>query len=296
MTTPDPSPSAAPAALPAALRLGPVTLAVADLARSVDFYTGVLGLAVVAQAGEAASLGAGGVPLLHLRAQAGLRPQPRFSTGLYHVAILLPTRLDLGRVLINLARTRYPLQGFADHLVSEAIYLADPDGNGLELYRDRPRTEWRWRGSQIVMASDPLDVDGIAAEVPDPQAPFTGMPAGTVIGHVHLKVGDVRQGEAFYHGVIGFGVVARLPGALFVSAGGYHHHLGANSWESRGAPRPPADAAGLREFTIVLPDEPALDQLGQRLRAADHAAEQPGTALLVDDPWGNRIRIRAEAA
>lgn len=277
-------------------RIGTVTLAVADLARAVGFYTGVLGLAVLDQGADDATLGAGGAPLLHLRTLAGGQRQPPRTTGLFHVAVLLPTRADLGRVLLNLARTQYPVSGFADHLVSEAIYLDDPDGNGLELYRDRPRETWRWDGSQVRMASDPLDLDSIMAEGGDPHAPFTGMPAGTVIGHMHLRVGDIPQAEAFYSGALGFDVVARWPGALFVSVDGYHHHLGLNTWQSQNAPRPPANAVGLREYELALPDESARAALAARLDAAGIARRQDAADILVDDPWGNTLRLTLPAS
>jgi catechol 2,3-dioxygenase len=179
--------------------------------------------------------------------------------------------------------------------VSEAIYLDDPDGNGLEIYRDRPRSEWTWKDGHVMMAVDPLDIDAIVATVPDPNAPFAGMAEGTRVGHVHLRVGALDQAEAFYHGLLGFDIVARVPGALFVSAGGYHHHIGLNTWQSRGAPRPPADAAGLREFVIVLPEAQARDQLAARLEGAAVPFERQGADLLADDPWGNRLRVAPEA-
>jgi catechol 2,3-dioxygenase len=222
------------------------------------------------------------------------RPQPSFSTGLYHVAILMPTRAELGRVILNLGRTQYPVSGAADHLVSEALYLNDPDGNGLELYRDRPREEWRWNGTEVVMSNAPFDVDGIVGSVDDPDAPFAGMAAGTTVGHVHLRVGDIPAAEAFYVGVMGFDVVSRWTGALFVSAGGYHHHLGLNVWGSRNAPRPPADSVGLREYTLLVPDPPALGSVAGRLDAANISYGRGEGDLRVDDPWGNTIRVAVE--
>jgi catechol 2,3-dioxygenase len=280
--------------LPAELRMGPVTLRVAGLARAVDFYSRVLGLKVLERTTEAASLGAGGQPLMRLEAQPGGQPQPEFSTGLYHVAIRLPSRPDLGRVLLNMARANYPASGFSDHLVSEAVYLNDPDGNGLELYRDRPRAEWPRLDGQIRMATDPLDVEGIIASVPDPDAPFTGMPDGTDIGHVHLRAGDITLAEKFYHDVLGFDVIIKMPSALFVSAGGYHHHLGLNTWQSRNAPPPPANSVGLAEYTIFVPSAEALDPIAQRLDDAAHPYQRADGAIRVDDPWGNHIRIAAE--
>jgi catechol 2,3-dioxygenase len=275
-----------------AAHIGTVTLAVADMSRAVDFYTRVLGLALLDQQGDRAVLGAGSVVLLYLHALSGAQRQPPRTTGLYHAAILLPTRPDLGRVLLNLTHTRYPVSGFADHLVSEAVYLDDPDGNGLELYRDRPREMWVWEdGKQVRMASEPLDFAGILAETGDPDAPFVGMPAGTVIGHIHLRVGDIEQTETFYCGVIGFDVVARWHGALFISAGGYHHHLGLNTWQSQGASRPPENAVGLREFSVVLPDSAAQRAVVDRLDAAGIPHQPAGTDFMVDDPWGNTLRL-----
>ena len=280
--------------LPAETRMGPATLKVANLARAVDFYHRVLGLAVLEQAQTTATLGVGGQPLLRLEAVEGGQRQPDFSTGLYHLAIRLPSRADLGRVLLNLARSQYPLSGFSDHLVSEAVYLNDPDGNGLELYRDRPRTEWPYKNGMIQMATDPLDVEGIIATVPDPDAPFTGMPAGTDIGHVHLRAGDIPTAERFYNQILGFDIVARLPSALFVSAGGYHHHLGLNTWQSRNAPQPPANSVGLGNYTIFVPGAEALDPIAARLDTASIKYERSADELSVDDPWGNHVRIVAE--
>ncbi len=277
-----------------ATHLGPVTLAVSDLHPSVNFYRDVLGLNVLDESPGRTTMGAGSTPILHLQELPGARRQPDHSTGLYHVAILVPSRPDLGRVLLNLARTQYPVGGFADHLVSEAIYLSDPDGNGIEIYRDRPRSEWRWNGTQVAMASDPIDLEAIVATVEDQSAPFEGMPEGTVVGHMHLRVGDIPKAEAFYRNVIGFDVVAKMPSAAFVSAGGYHHHLGMNIWHSRNAPPPPADSVGLREWVIVLPDNDTRDKLIARLNKANVAYEERDSALLVDDPWSNRMRFVTE--
>ncbi len=281
-------------------RMGPVTLAVSNLAKSVDVYTRVLGLKELRRGTNpdgqtVATLGAGSVDLLHLQELPDAKRQPGYSTGLYHVAILVPSRADLGRVILSLAREGYPIGGFGDHFVSEAMYLDDPDGNGLEIYRDRPRSEWQWRGTQVVMGTEPVDVDGVIASVPDPDAPYSGMPEGTTIGHMHLRVGDIPQAQAFYSGIIGFDVVAAMPSALFVSAGRYHHHVGMNIWHSRGAQRPPADSVGLREFTIISPTAEARDQITARLEQAGVSFEQSGADVLVDDPWGNRIRLAIQA-
>lgn len=289
--------TAAKPTLHPAARMGAVTLAVSNLAKSVDFYRNIIGLTRLNEgSSNEAVMGVGKTPLLILQAIRGAVRQPDYSTGLYHVAILVPSRPDLGRFLINLARTQYPVQGFGDHLVSEAIYLADPDGNGLEVYRDRPRDEWQWEGSKVKMATDPVDVEGIVAAVENPAAPFTGMHEGTTIGHMHLRIGDVPQAEAFYSGIIGFDVVATWHSALFVSAGGYHHHLGLNTWHSRNAPPAPANSVGLREYTIILPDSEALAQVVSRLESAGIVVAQQDNDVLVNDPWQNRIRLTTEQA
>lgn len=296
-----PATGAAPhAPLDPTTHMGPVTLAVADLDRSLDFYTRILGMEVLEQEAARATVGAGRLPLLHLVEQIGAQRPPARSTGLYHVAILLPSRADLGRLLLSLARHRYPVGGFGDHGVSEAAYLDDPDGNGLELYRDRPRGEWPYQDGQVIMGTDPVDVDGVLGSVPDPTAPYEGMPVGTVVGHVHLRVGDIPQARAFYSGVLGFDVMFDVGSALFVSAGGYHHHLGMNIWQSRGAAPPPPGSAGLRELVVVLPSAAERDRLTSRLDGAgiaynDEGGDEAGDGdLLVDDPWSNRLRFVVE--
>ena len=272
---------------------GTVHLTISDLARSLDFYQSALGLRVHRQDAGTAALGAGGDDLLELVELPGARPA-RGSTGLYHFAILLPSRLDLARALHRLAETRTPVQGFADHLVSEAIYVPDPDGNGIELYRDRPRDEWIWDGAAVRMATDSLDVDGLLAELQGDEAPYNGMPPGTVMGHVHLHVSDLAAAQQFYCDVLGFDLITRYGGAaLFVSAGGYHHHIGLNTWAGVGAPPPPPDAVGLRYFDIVLPDAPALNDVLARVEEAGLATEPHEGGVLLHDPSRNGVLLRA---
>lgn len=281
-----------PFVLDPATHVGLVSLSVADLARSLRFYGDVLGFAVAERYDGTARLAANGAPLLELVEQPGARPKPPRSTGLYHFAVLLPGRADLGRALRRLAETRWPLQGAADHLVSEALYLADPDGNGIEIYRDRPRAEWPVRGGQVQMATDPLDIDGIVGELAGDSRPWTGLPAATAMGHVHLHVADLKQAEAFYCGVLGFEVMQRgYPGALFVSAGGYHHHLGLNIWAGAGAPPQPAGTAGLRYYTVALPDAVALSKVLDRVRAAGIAVEERSNGWYLRDPSSNGLRL-----
>jgi catechol 2,3-dioxygenase len=274
--------------------LGTVTLAVADAERSVQFYRDLLGFKVLASptpnsASDQIALGTDdNIPLLILQPVPGARPKPRRATGLYHVAILLPTRRDLGVMLRKLVNAGVRL-GASDHLVSEALYLSDPDGNGLEIYRDRPRSEWRWRGDLVEMDTIQLDFEGVLNEPPtEDQA----LPRGTRIGHVHLQVASTEQAKAFYVDVLGFDVVSHFPGALFVSAGGYHHHLGLNTWHSEGAGPAPADSVGLRLFTVILPDAAALAAVRARLDAAGIAYQDSADGLITHDPFQNALRLQ----
>ncbi|PNY79836.1 VOC family protein [Deinococcus koreensis] len=283
-----------PARLPKTLSIGPVELSVSDLQRSVAFYGQALGMTVLEQSGNRATLGQGTTPLLRLRGHPGARPAPASATGLYHFAVLLPSRADLGRWVRHVAALGIRV-GQSDHLVSEAFYLNDPDGHGIEVYRDRPRGEWRWNLDQVQMASEPIDIPGLLAE-PGADQPFTGLPDGTVMGHVHLRVGDVAASERFYRTVLGFDVVARWPGALFVSVGGYHHHLGLNTWQSAGGPPAPEGSARLEGVHLILPAAADVDALAGRLQAAGLAFTQNAGRLDVDDPAGNRLTFTAGAA
>ena len=273
--------------------VGPVHLTVADLDRSEQFYRDVLGFKPLDRHDDLLALTADGVtPLVVLHGRPGARPRPRRSTGLYHFAILVPSRFDLARLLRRLAEQRYPLQGASDHLVSEALYLADPDDNGIEIYRDRPRAEWPREQGQVRMATDPLDLDGILAELGGDDRPWTGLDPRTILGHMHLHVADLQAAQAFYHGLLGFDIVLRFgPSALFVSAGGYHHHIGLNTWAGVGAPSPPPDAAGLRHFAIALPNHAELDRVTDRLRQAGVALERSGEGVLLRDPSRNGVLL-----
>ena len=237
--------------LPDDAHIGRVSLTVRHLERSVAFYRDVLGFRVGKRNSAEAALSADGertVIELHERADAVLRP-PR-CTGLFHFAILVPNRGALGRSLRRLVEQDWPLSGVADHLVSEALYLSDPDGLGIEIYRDRPRETWKRVNGQIAMATDPLDLQSVATE-PGAELPWTGLEAGTVMGHVHLHVPALVEAERLYCGIVGFEPMVRAyPGALFVAAGGYHHHLGLNTWMGEGAPPPPENAVGLRWFSV----------------------------------------------
>jgi len=292
------SPGEHPFSLPSGTAVGPVALTVADLGVSEPFYRDVLGFRPLERTGDGntLALGAAGseAPLLLLTEQPGARPKPARATGLYHFAVLFPDRRDLARALARLLQHRYSLQGASDHWVSEALYLADPDGNGIELYRDRPREAWKHaRDGSVAMATDPLNLEGLLGELRgEEDTAERDLPAGTIIGHVHLHVGDLAAAERFYHGVLGFDVTMRsLPGALFVSAGGYHHHLGLNTWAGVGAPPPPPDAAGLRHFAVRLPDTATLHAVQERLQEAGIATESHASGLLAADPSGNRVLL-----
>ena len=268
--------------LPAQTAMGPVHLTVADRARSLEYYGSAIGLETLAREDGTASLGAGGRELLVLVEEPGARPAPG-HTGLYHFALLVPERVDLARWLAHAAREGIPLVGLSDHFVSEALYLSDPDGHGIEIYADRPREVWEGRVFER-MTTLPLDVDDLLGTLGDPQsASFDGLAPGTVMGHVHFKVRAVEETVAFYGDLLGFELMAQLGRqAAFFGAGGSHHHVGANTWESAGAPPPPPGTAALRHATVVLPDRDALDTI---------AARAGGTE--VRDPSGNLLVLEA---
>lgn len=283
--------------LPAGTRIGRVHLRVADLERSLGFYRELLGFRVLCEGLDSLSLSATGEPpeLILLSERRGARPKPPRTTGLYHFAILLPARRDLARALLRLDQAQWPRHGFADHAVSEAVYLQDPDGNGVEIYADRPREQWRRQNGEILMTTVPLDLDDLLREAGDPPEPWAGAPPGTTIGHVHLRVSDLEAAERFYEETLGFDVVARYyPGARFLSAGGYHHHVAVNVWAGPGAGRPPEDAAGLVDFEILVPGQTAVDRVLDRLR--ERGVEPVGLdgAWRVEDPDGIGIVLRSE--
>jgi catechol 2,3-dioxygenase len=277
---------------------------VADLDRSLRFYCDVFGLQVARRRAATAWLAADGAqPLVVLTEHPGARPKPPRTTGLYHYAVLVPGRTELARVLKHLLERRYPLQGAADHLVSEALYLADPDGNGIEIYADRPREDWPRRDGRLQMATEPLDGEGLLSELNGDSDEWKGMPPQTRVGHIHLHVADLHQARAFYCDALGFELVTGYPpeqaargtpSALFVSAGGYHHHIGLNIWAGVGAPPPPPDSVGLRFYTIRLPDDRELQRTAQRLRASGIELDDGGDAITLHDPSENMIQLTAQ--
>lgn len=283
-----------------ATRLGAVTLRVADLDRAIGFYSGGAGLEVLGRDQDGATLGSRGVASLELRHRPDLGPAPRGSAGLYHTAILYEDRSDLAAALYaSGTATQGTFTGSADHLVSEAFYFEDPEGNGVELYWDRPRDRWRWTDGSVAMDTLPLDPNAfIAQHHTAGGTPTAPMGAATTIGHVHLKVGDIATARDFYVSGLGFDVTTAMgSSALFTSAGGYHHHVGMNVWESRGAGQR-TQALGLERFTVVVPDGAALAEVATRLTAAGHTFEratETGGALVVADPWGTSVAVIAAA-
>jgi catechol 2,3-dioxygenase len=273
--------------------MGRVALVVADLARSLDYYQTRIGLRILDQSSTHASLGVEGRELLWLKAQPGAKPFPaRGRSGLYHYAILVPSRQALGVTLRHLAETRTRMTGASDHGVSEALYLTDPDGHGIEIYHDRPREEWpRQPNGELAMVSDPIDAEGILAA--GEGIGWSEMPAGTVMGHVHLHVSQLRAAEAFYVDEVGFDLIQHFGGqAAFVSAGGYHHHLGMNTWAGVGVPPAPEDTARLLWYEIVLPDQGALEAEFERLRRAEASLEAHEFGWLARDPSHNGVVLR----
>jgi catechol 2,3-dioxygenase len=278
--------------IPPGTSIGTVRLRVADIDALSEFYERVVGLRGVERDGDLARLGPeGGEPLVELMSSPTAPPPPGFSTGLFHMAILVPDRAELARSLRRVVEQGWRLTGASDHLVSEALYLEDPEGNGIEIYRDRPREEWgHAENGELRMATLPLDLDAVMAEGSGDEAP-NGVPAGTTMGHVHLRVADIPAAEGFYSGALGLEVMVRsYPGALFVAAGGYHHHIGLNTWQSEGAPAPPEGALGLDRYELVLPDADERDAAAARVgQTGDPVHTDDG--VLARDPAGNHLLL-----
>jgi catechol 2,3-dioxygenase len=273
--------------------VGPVRLTVADPDRSRAFYERAIGLRELEGGDGVVRLGvAPGRALVELAGRRDAPGRPRRSTGLFHLAILVPGRAELARSLRRVLDAGASFTGASDHLVSEALYLDDPEGNGIEIYRDRPREEWtRDDAGALRMDTLPLDLEGVLAEMPGDAD--EGMPEATMMGHVHLQVRDIPEAEAFYAGVLGFEPTVRAyPGALFVSAGGYHHHLGLNTWGTAGAPAPPPGARGLDRFEILVPGAQGVAAIEGRARAAGGEPEPRDGGILLRDPSGNRVLVR----
>jgi catechol 2,3-dioxygenase len=276
------------------LKMGAVALTVSNLDRSVGYYQNYIGLRVQENSSDSAVLSAGETPLVRLH-QLPNAARSRGMTGLYHFALLLPSRLELAKALSHLVGTQTPISGAADHLVSEAIYLNDPDGHGIEIYRDRPRETWYNQDGQLVGDTLPLDIEGLIGELNGSEPAFEGLPDGTVMGHMHLHVADILEAENFYQGVIGLNKppsTLHMPSASFLGVGGYHHHLAVNTWAGEGAPPPPDTAARMLNYEILFPDSAALDTVLQRLDASYIEPQQTDRGWLVRDPSQNGIILR----
>jgi catechol 2,3-dioxygenase len=275
--------------------MGPVELSVGDLDRSIDYWTTDVGLRVLDRGDGRASLGAD-AELVRFVEEPGARPADG-HTGLFHVALLVPDRPSLARWLAHAARDQVGLEGLSDHAVSEAIYLRDPDRHGIEIYADRPRGQWDGKVMEL-MTTIPLDVESLFGELDDPGSePFDGLPDGTTVGHVHLRVADVASTVEFYRDVMGLDLMAQLgPMAAFLSAGGYHHHVGANTWESRGAPPAGEGFATLRHAAIVLPDAEERDRVAARIADSGQEPQERPDGILVRDPSGNGLVLTTASA
>ncbi|MBA2295012.1 MAG: VOC family protein [Actinobacteria bacterium] len=276
--------------LPAATRLGAIRLRVGDEDALRRFYENTIGLRAVPGDFGLVSLGVDGTPLVELVADPDAPARPPRTTGLFHLALLVPSRSDLARALRRVVDSGWQLTGASDHLVSEALYLADPEGNGIELYRDRPRDEWPRMGETLRMDTLPLDLESLLTEADDAGG---GMADGTSLGHVHLQVGDLAAAETFWVESLGFDVTVRgYPGALFISAGGYHHHLGLNTWAGEGVQEPPPGSRGLVHFELLLPDEQAVEESAARLERVASVECRDG-GVLARDPSGNVVLARS---
>lgn len=283
-------------ALSPQLVLGAPQLAVADLERALVFYRDLLGMQVHSNDGQLAQLGTAKTVLVELVQQKqAIRPAHN-TTGLFHVAFLFPSQRDLARTMIRLFQAGYRVGGASDHLVSQAFYLDDPDGNGIELYCDRPRSEWPMNGKFVAMDTLPLDIEGFFSVLQSDKEPLGAMAEGTSVGHMHLRVSDITTARYFYTEVVGFDLMqANYPGAAFVAVNGYHHHLGMNEWQSRGASPAPANAVGLRFSRFSLPSQAELDALQQRLNEAKYPTEQQAGELYFSDPAGNQWHVSVAA-
>ncbi|MEH7123384.1 VOC family protein [Bacillus sp. JJ1773] len=268
--------------------VGEVNLKVKDLQASIHFYQNLMGFKILEETSHKAVLTTDGkTPLVTLEQPADVVPKTGRTSGLYHYAILLPTRADLSVFLRHLLQTGYRF-GAADHYVSEALYLNDPDGNGIEVYRDRPSDEWNWKNGLVDMATEQLDGEGILAES---NAEWTGLPADTLMGHIHLHVADLHQAEEFYTKGLGFQTVSYYPQAVFLSTGGYHHHIAINTWQGVGAPTPPENSVGLKWYTLVFPNETARDNVVAQLKGIGASFKEEEDYYVTSDPAGNRIRL-----
>ena len=273
------------------MRVGMVTLRVRNLDLVTDYYRDVIGLTVMARSVMGALLGAGGVRLLNLQRRESAPREARNAAGLYHTAFLMPTRKDLARWLVHAAANKVPLSGFADHLVSESVYLDDPEGNGIEVYADRAPDTWKWENGSVAMATDQLDFDSLLALTDTRTTKYAKAPDDLRIGHMHLRVGDLAQADRFYGGTIGLDPTRKRSGAAFLSSGRYHHHLGINVWQSAGAGPRDSTAMGLAWFSLEVASDEILQAQMLRLQQAGAPATAIENGIETSDPWGTGLRL-----
>ncbi len=286
-----------PFALTRPVHVGEVALRAKNMASLKQYYIEMRGLSVISEAADRVTLGAGGAPLLTLVSQPDAEPEAGGQAGLYHTAFLMPERADLARWLVHVARSQFPLTGFADHSVSEAVYLSDPEGNGVEVYSDRPQERWLWAGDRVAMGTKELDIQDIFTRTgtPTDRDSYTGAPDALRIGHIHLKVGDLARARAFYAEGLGLDVVAGddQRGATFLSSGRYHHHIGANIWESQDAGPRQERMTGLDWFSLKATDAEIIAARQAELEAKGFSVEAMDGGFEALDPWGNRVRVIA---
>jgi len=267
-------------------------LVVKDLAAVSGFYQSMLGLKVIEKTASGEVLGVAGLPLLTLTTDSNAQTAPRNAAGLFHTAFLMPDRTELARWLRHAAHNNVVLDGASDHLVSEAIYLSDPEGNGIEIYADRPHDVWKFhQDGQVEMATNRLDLQALYDSAPDDR--WNGMADGTAIGHIHLQVGNIPEADAFYRDVLGLKIMARYPGASFFATGGYHHHVAANIWNSRGAGTRSEKMTGLSDYSLHFNDKAALDTAKTALDKLEIKTEARDGGVFLRDPWGIGLTLTA---
>ncbi|HLR51736.1 MAG TPA: VOC family protein [Candidatus Avamphibacillus sp.] len=274
--------------------VGEVTLKVQDLDRMLTFYKEMIGFQVLEQTEGKAILTANGkTALLSLEQREDLQPKQQRTAGLYHFALLLPNRSDLAKVLIHLAKNNVQL-GASDHSVSEAIYLSDPEGNGIEIYSDRPEDTWTWNNGEVGMVTEPLDAENLIQEAKGES--WNGLPVGTVMGHIHLHVSNLQETEKFYHEGLGFESVLQFGSqALFMSTGKYHHHIGLNTWAGAGVPASPENSPGLKQFILEYPDEEKRNQAVENLKNIGADVREESGIIRTTDPSGNVIQLNVQS-
>jgi catechol 2,3-dioxygenase len=286
-----PNPSAMPTfASRTPLHIGAIGLVARDLDRLTNFYRDLLGLTVLERTPRLSRLGIGDTTLIEIEHRPNAKPDEPAEAGLYHTAFLMPTRQDHARWIMHIGKARVPITGASDHGVSEAFYLDDPEGNGIEVYNDRPRERWSWESGLVTMTTKQLDIEAILKEIDPASATYPAAPEGLRIGHVHLRVGSVEKAEEFYRGALGLDLTRRRGGATFMSSGGYHHHVGANVWHSDGAGQRDGDRAGLAWFSVQTADDAAYNAATARLKAQARIHDAPG-GVETADPFGTRVRV-----